>query len=70
MARRTIVKREAERLKKDRKGESWARIIVQGMHRQLEDRESNMDIGLMEEQLRSPRGAGLLFVETGKAESI
>ena len=52
--------REAERLKKDKKGESWGRTSVQGMHRQLEERESDMDIGLMEEQLGNSRGAGFL----------
>ena len=29
-----------------------------------------MDIGTVQEQLGEPRGAGLLFVETGKAEAI
>ena len=70
VTRRTILKREAESLKKDKKGESWSRIIVQGMRRRLEERESDMDIGLLEEQLGSPRRAGLLFVEAGKAEAI
>ena len=69
--RRAMIKKEAEKIKRDKKGDNWNQVMIQGMHRQLEEREFGMDIGLMEEQLSKSRRAGMLIVEEkGKMEAI